>query len=688
MKFKTLAAAGLAASVSLAVISCGDDNNSDPCHVTRQSDGSAKITCSDGSEVVIPRGTNGADGTNGTNGTNCSVTENADGTATITCPDGSTAQVGSPAPGGSTIPAGVTPVSFSGVSFPSTDAEKRQALSKQSVTLGDKSADVEYNVLFRSGDAPGGAGTPRFGLMLDRNGDPVRAKDGSEFISNATDFSSIMKVGERIWSVTHFESRPGGMYLSELEQDKTTGKLTAKSTQNIDFSAVDGLWVPCAGSVTPWNTHLGGEEYPPDARLWFSRNPTDSVSTIRGYIQPHLRYYGVDIYTDSDNDGQANARVSDARAAFHPYMVGYPNEIKVAEDGSHTVVKHYSMGRVAIELAYVMPDQKTVYISDDGTNVGFFMFVADKAGDLSSGRLYALKWNQVSAQNGGRAEISWVPLDNASVTDTQVAAMRTSLTFDQIFESEAPNADGSCPTAGFRSISFTSLKSESGSECLRLRPNQEIAASRFETTRYAAYLGASTEFRKEEGITFNPATSTLYVAMSERGKGMEDNGKYDLGGPNHIRLAANKCGTVYEAKVGTDSAIGSDYVVKRMQALISGKPVEGDPKNKCDKDGIANPDNLTFMQGTDTLFIGEDTGSGHQNDAVWAYNVYTKKLTRVMTTPYGSETTSPYWYPNINGWAYLKTVIQHPYGESDQDALTDAAEAMAYDGYLGPFPAF
>ena len=34
----------------------------------------------------------------------------------------------------------------------------------------------------------------------------------------------------------------------------------------VDFSDVDGLWVPCNGSLTPWNTHLGSEEYEPDAR--------------------------------------------------------------------------------------------------------------------------------------------------------------------------------------------------------------------------------------------------------------------------------------------------------------------------------------------------------------------------------------------------------------------------------------
>lgn len=35
--------------------------------------------------------------------------------------------------------------------------------------------------------------------------------------------------------------------------------------------------------------------------------------------------------------------------------------------------------------SYVMPDLKTAYMTDDGTNVGFFMFKADRRGDLSRG---------------------------------------------------------------------------------------------------------------------------------------------------------------------------------------------------------------------------------------------------------------------------------------------------------------
>ena len=93
------------------------------------------------------------------------------------------------------------------------------------------------------------------------------------------------------------------------------------------------------------------------------------------------------------------------------------------------------------------------------------------------------------------------------------------------------------------------------------------------------------------------------------------------------------------------------------------------------------------MPGYKTLIIGEDTGTGHQNDALWSYNIESKALTRLLTTPYGSETTSPYFYPDINGWGYLMAVVQHPYGESDADKLVaGSGEDRAYTGYIGPFP--
>src|SRR3546814_3771603 len=75
----------------------------------------------------------------------------------------------------------------------------------------------------------------------------------------------------------------------------------------------------------------------------------------------------------------------------NPYFWGFPVEISVSDAGAATATKHYSMGRFAHELSYVMPDRKTVYETDDGTNVGFYRYAADTASDLSAGTLYAMK---------------------------------------------------------------------------------------------------------------------------------------------------------------------------------------------------------------------------------------------------------------------------------------------------------
>ena len=40
-----------------------------------------------------------------------------------------------------------------------------------------------------------------------------------------------------------------------LDQDPLTGALRAIQMSNVDMSGVDGLWIPCNSSVTPWMTH-------------------------------------------------------------------------------------------------------------------------------------------------------------------------------------------------------------------------------------------------------------------------------------------------------------------------------------------------------------------------------------------------------------------------------------------------
>jgi secreted PhoX family phosphatase len=570
---------------------------------------------------------------------------------------------------------------FTEAPVPQSDLEKRVALSSQFVSIDGKIVPFGFHTILRSGDT---AGSGVFGQLYDTYGNELVAEDGSKYISNSNDFASLL-VGANenlltehgiLFMVSHFESRPGAMYLTKLKQTEA-GKLVAVKTRNLDFSHIKGGWVHCAGSVTPWGSHLGSEEYEPDAKQWRDGNISD-------YNAAMAKYFGDAAVAQDD---------------MNPYDYGYPVEVKVQNFDNATVEKHYAMGRIALELAYVMPDKKTAYLSDDGTNVGLFCFIADQEGDLSAGTLYVAKWVQTDGTGAGKANIEWISLGHAT-SDEIKQLIDANKTFTDIFE-EAEPIDGACPDG------FTSINAGHGDgdhQCLKVKAGMEKAASRLETRRYAAMLGGTTEFRKMEGITYNPDTHELYIAMSEVGRGMEnnkkggaDNDKYDVGGPNDITLAHfNTCGAVYA--LGLKNGALSEYEAASIEGLIEGIPTHTsygaatddnyDGQNKCDVKGIANPDNITYIPGYDTLIIGEDSGSGHQNDMIWAFNIKTLALTRIQTTPYGSETTSPYFYPDINGFAYIMSVIQHPYGESDSDKLVDPSQQMAYTGYLGPLPAF
>lgn len=564
------------------------------------------------------------------------------------------------------VAAELTDIEFNEVKVPLNDTEKRAINASDGVKISGKEYKIGYNIIMRSGDK---VGDEIFGALYDINGKLITTKDGSPRISNDNDFSSLHTYGDKIFMISHFETRPAAMYITELNQDKTTGKLSPVNTKNIDFSKFGGLWVPCAGSVTPWGTHLGSEEYEPDARM-IKENGEGGE-----YYNLMAEYFGGDLMK------------------VNPYNYGWTPEVKIInEKGDVNVTKHYAMGRIAHELSYVMPDRKTVILSDDGTNTGLFIFIADKAGDLSSGVLYAAKWHQTDNQNGGSAKLEWISLGNANDNEIK-KEIDKGIKFSDIFDM-AEFKDDICPDGFTATKANVDSNQEITPECIKLKHGMEKIASRLESRRYAAIKGATTEFRKMEGITYNNDLNEIYIGMSEINKGMEsfkskgkDSLKYDVKGVDDIRLLHNTCGAVYRLTLKKDDKIGSNFVPDVMSGMIAGKyATTGDKLNTCDLNGLANPDNVTYINGTGTLIIGEDTGSGHQNDYIWSYDIQKDKLTRILTTPYGSETTSPYYYNNIGGFGYIIAVVQHPYGESDEDRLQNSSDARAYTGYIGPFP--
>jgi len=535
--------------------------------------------------------------------------------------------------------------SWKGIKAPTGDDRHKVQTSTSANYSSQPNYDVPYTLLARSGDK---FGTATMGMIIDIDGKDIE-------VSNNPDFTSILQANGKLYSVTHFEQpSPGVAYFSELEQD-AKGKLSIKTTAPLDFSKMGGLWIPCAGSVSPWGSHLGSEEYEPDARAFEApANADKSFSTIKGLdygTSGHMRFF------KSNADTPASAKT----AGFNPYMYGYAWETKISSEGKPITDKLWALGRQSYELIKVMPDQTTSYATDDGTDVIFTKFVADKRGDFSSGKLSCARFIQQSLPGGSASKfyaiVSWISMGSAKAADikeslTNLNGTKVGAKFKDLFSVGTITPDGKgCVEKDFRLTKAGGLDAE----CLKVKKGFEAIASRLEKRRYAAYLGCTTEFRKWEGITYDPINHVLYTAISEVAKGME-------GGsiPNdHINVKKESCGCVM--RMGFNSK--EDYSVAWITSELCGKAINATlfpelaKDNKCDLDGIASPDNVAMIPEYNQLIIGEDT-SGHQNDVLWVKDFKTGKLTRIASTPYGSETTGPYWYPNVNGHSYITYVVQ------------------------------
>eukprot|EP01025_Chloroclados_australasicus_P034245 TRINITY_DN35056_c0_g1_i1.p1 TRINITY_DN35056_c0_g1~~TRINITY_DN35056_c0_g1_i1.p1 ORF type:complete len:678 (+),score=86.99 TRINITY_DN35056_c0_g1_i1:29-2062(+) len=580
-----------------------------------------------------------------------------------------------------------------------TSSQKHSALSPSSVQIEGEQFSGEFNILIKDGQADpnnelevlgqlySAKGERLFGNRTDGSRDP-----GWKLISHAPDYFSFLQVGDKIFSVVQFEfPMPSAIYLMELEQSET-GNLTVVGLRYINTTDVGGIWSPCAGSVSPWNTHLGGEEYPPNARYFREAPSLEAFISKDRFVHTKVMYWmkfydfypkWVDIYN--------------LRAHVKPYKYGFNFEVSVSPEGDTKVVKHLAMGRTSIELPLIMPNNKTVYITSDGVNKAFLRFVADTPGDLSAGTLYAGKFTQISAENGGKFAVDWIDLGHAT-SDELLEGSKT-LEFGDIFEIRYPNL-ADFPESGGCSENFTSINANIAHECLQIKSGMETFASRFETERYAAMKGATTEFNKWEGITYSRYDNKLYTSLSEIRNGMEDNAvkgvlneQFDKGGPNDIRIDYNPCGCVYSMN------LDENYIVQDMQGFLCGVPyrlssdvrdIEGESVevyNQCNIDNIANPDNVAAIDGHAGLIIAEDSNK-HQNDILWYYDLRNNNMTRILSGPYGCEITGTSFYPNLNGFSYITAVIQHLYGESDQSkAFEEGAFGMnGAIGYYGPFP--
>lgn len=531
--------------------------------------------------------------------------------------------------------------------------------SSLKVLLSDNTAvtyDLAYHPFFVTGDmvSNGQGGKALSGGYVDIHNKPImdRSVAGKErqFFSDCPDGTSLLTVpnakvkgvkGNAVFAVVQFEyttknlagedmygQLPSPIAVLTLDQDPKTGNLSLVKYHNVDTSSVHGLWITCGASLSPWGTHLSSEEYEPDAMF------------IKG--NKEFKGYSKNVFGD---ENKAN-----------PYHYGHMPEVIVNPDGTSRIKKHYCMGRISHELVQVMPDNRTALMGDDYTNGGLFMFVADREKDLSSGTLYVAKFAPgLSPDTSAPAvPLEWIRLGHA--TSDEVEKMANTIKPEDIMT--VVKEDPKDPT-------FTKIFADGKANWVKLKPGMEKAAAFLETHRYANLVGASMALTKLEGTTVNIKDKEAYSALSYIQKSMVKGDKTwrestNIAFPKALKaggiLAHNMTGGQKDSK---GQAINSEWVPVKTRMLITGEDIAQDAVgNIANPNKIANPDNIKFSETLRTLFIGEDSGM-HVNNYVWAYNVDTKDLSRLLSTPAGAEATGLQAVDEINGWTYIMSNFQH-----------------------------
>lgn len=561
-----------------------------------------------------------------------------------------------PSPVAAPPPAPPPALRIAGLGLPASREEAAAVRVAPTWTMGERTGPVRLQTLVRAG-AP--VGDTLFGQMVDAGGEPLSAPDGSTpWLSDALDFTALYDVDGSLFLATHLEARPATIYRTALALE-ADGTLQATATRAVDFTATRGAYNLCAGDVTPWRTHLAGEEYEPDASLF---DPWGRI------IGKHDRY--LQEYVDT-----ARALPATEQPRW-VYDHGWVLEVAWGAQGE-TVARRSAMGRFSHELAIVMPDQRTVFLTDDMSRAGaLLLFIADLPRDLSSGTLYALKWAS------GNAE--WVSLGHAREADLAPALATRALTFSNL-AAEARPVEGAC-AAPFRPMPARG----SARSCVQIL--DEPLASRFETRRHAAWKGATVEWSKAEGLAVDAEGRRVFVALSTHLGAMAD-------GTGDVALPENGCGAVWAFEAMADAPADSDgapmnsaWVPTRFGPVLQGRP-EG---ASCAEEAIANPDNLAFLEGHGLLAIAEDTRS-HTSPTLWLWETGAPEAPplRLATAPTCGEWSGLHWFPNVRGHAWLTVSLQHAFADTDGDDFKcgDAAALAAHPlpertwaGVIGPLP--
>jgi len=487
------------------------------------------------------------------------------------------------------------PVTLPNSPVPSSDEEKQLVMT----------AIGQYQVLGQTGDT--------FDADLPEGLGHIYTLDGAELVleNDMPDFNGFISTADNEgYLFSNWEELPGGMSRMKVEKDQF-GMWEVTEAMMLDFSPVWGTAANCFGSMSPWNTPLTSEE-------WVVNSSVDTTTS------------------PSWNDPEAvstNARLGrmwqmTAPDAPNPYNYGYIAEVTEPLADEPVIVKHFTMGRYEHENSTVMPDGKTVYLSQDDTGGVLFKFVADTAEDLSAGTLYGAKLTQDAGQNDPATTgftVEWVELasgDNMTIrawideyngigTDDYVDGQSSYITMADV----QAWADGD---ANYPSVE------DGGSSVTAGEPMDDRVV--FLESRAAARLkGATAEWRKLEGISINQKRAQeavegvdtiegevvknayLYIGIADI-----DNTMTDGEGDMQLSARVKDCGGVYRAR------LEAGYNISRIEPVVMGGTYRSSltGAERCDVNQLSQPDNVIVMN-DGRILIGED--GFQENNTLWMY---------------------------------------------------------------------
>ncbi|MCT9096845.1 PhoX family protein [Haloarchaeobius sp. HME9146] len=354
---------------------------------------------------------------------------------------------------------------------------------------------------------------------------------------------------------TAWEQIPAAV--SRLHLQNTAEGWTVLGGENLDLRPVEGLWNTCFGTVSPWGTPLLSEEYEPPAANWYAG------ATWRDAHESVERYLG---------------------RPGNPYRYGWIVEVTDPLARTPGTEKRFALGRFSHENAVVMPDQRTVYLSDDAAGGVLFKFVADSPGDLTAGTLFAARLTQDSGSDSGRVgfDVEWVRL--AHGTEREIASWVTEY-------------DGQ--GTGGRYITRKDVQEWAAGN------RRDDRAAFLESRRAAVAKGATAEWNKMEGINVRPGAEPgdfLYIAVSSVQGTMLSNEVSEANARPRDEISLNRLpyGVLYCAQ------LDGDFDISRIEPAAVGS-----------RTTFWGPDNIVVLPDGRVL-IGED--GPHAPNQLWLFD--------------------------------------------------------------------